>query len=335
MRSGKWYFIQTVLLSAAIAGFAGMGCNKGSDFGDNEQVIRTPYSLYFVDVDGIVYNSNDGQAFRIKKSGDGVPARAVLTAGSNLLMAKRNLHLSADGGLQFNPVNSLLDQIDTAFKWPTLMINGFDNKVFIATKTGIQESLDSGRTWGPSPGGGSVVHSFARVNTGGKMYAIDAAGTIYEKQRPTDNWQAVAPTGAVYPGGIYHLTNFRDALIAGDATGANGVWFSNNNGGSWAQYTGLPTNQEIRSMLSPSGQGLLVGLDSAGIYRLVNDNFIPSNNGLAPFTTVYGMVAKQDIYKNEVIRQYVYIATSTGLYRSEDLGQNWALMHRGNIRAIY
>ncbi len=327
MRSGKWYFLHFVLLSAAIAGFAGSGCKKEDGTQDNTKVIQTPYSLYFADKLGGLYNTNDGQAYKIIFPYDGVPARSLLTSGNNILWAKYNLHLSADNGLNFNPVNR---RVDTLAHWQSLMANGF-NMVLLATLDGIAESDDNGESW-PRITGPRVL-SLARLNNG-FMYAVDASGALYEKQRSPDPFGPVS-VNTPFPGGTYHLANFNNALIAGDATGANGVWYSNNNAVDWAQYTGLPTNQEIRSMHSPLGQGLLVGLDSAGIYRLVGTNFQPSNNGLKPFTTVYGITSKQDIYKNEVIRQYVYIATSTGLYRSEDLGQNWAMMRTGDYRTIY
>ena len=75
--------------------------------------------------------------------------------------------------------------------------------------------------------------------------------------------------------------------------------------------------------------------DSQGIFRLVGNSFVPSNNGLVPFTTVYGIVGKQDTYKNNVVRQFVYIATNKGIFRSEDLGQNWTLVRPGDFRTLY
>jgi hypothetical protein len=340
MRSGKRFFLQTVLLSAAIAGFAGSGCKKDSDIGgDNGRVVRTPYSLYFSDRLGGMYNTNNGEAYKIVFPKDGVAARSMLTSGNNLLWAKVNLHLSADNGRNFNPVNF---RIEPTAQWQSLMINAH-SKVFLASADGIQESDDNGLTWKPSVSDPTsnivdpVVISFARLNSG-NLFAVDGSGNIFRKTGPApaapQSWKQVSVTTG-YPAGKYQIANFNDALVAGDVTGANGVWFSNNEGVDWTKYDGLPNNQEVRSMYAPNGQGMLVGLDSLGIYRLVGTTFQPSNNGLTPFTTVYGITYKQDTYKNEVIKQYVYIATSTGLYRSEDLGQNWALMRSGEYRTIY
>jgi len=340
MRSGKRFFLQTVLLSAAIAGFIGSGCKKESDIGgDNGRVVRTPYSLYFSDRLGGLFNTNDGQAYKIIFPRDGVSSRSLLPSGSNLLWAKVNLHLSADNGRNFNPVNF---RVEPAAQWQSLMINAH-NKVFLASADGILESDDNGLTWKPSvsdPASGifnPVVVSFARLS-GGNLFAVDARGNVFRKSGPAptppQSWKQVS-VNTSFPTGLYQIANFNDALVAGSASGADGVWFSNNEGADWTQYSGLPNNQEVRSIYSPNGQGLLVGLDSLGIFRLVGTSFVPSNNGLTPFTTVYGISYKQDTYKNEVIKQYVYIATSTGLYRSEDLGQNWALMRSGEYRAIY
>lgn len=338
MRSGKWNSLHTVLLSAVIAGIAASGCKKGSDLEeDNNKVIRTPYSVYFSNMNGALYNTNDGQAYKQVFGIDGYPGRALISLGSNLLWAKENLHLSKDGGYKFNPVNRDLHPKAT---WQSLIINA-GKSAFLATRSGIQESKDSGDVWEAGTHGNPLdVISFARLSSG-VLYASDLFGGIWELKdlNPTTQWTSIG-AATPYPAGVYHLTNFNNSLIAGDTSGANGVWYSANGGVDWAQYSGLPLNQEIRSMHSPLGQGLLVGLDSAGIYRLVNDVFEPSNSGLKPFTTVYGIASKQDIYKNEVIRQYVYIATSTGLYRSEDLGKNWALMmggqnKNGQFRLVY
>jgi hypothetical protein len=72
-----------------------------------------------------------------------------------------------------------------------------------------------------------------------------------------------------------------------------------------------------------------------GIYRLQGGVFVPSNNGLESRTSVFAITAKDDIFKNEATKRYVYIATDKGIYRSEDLGQNWALVKEGDYRAIY
>jgi hypothetical protein len=135
----------------------------------------------------------------------------------------------------------------------------------------------------------------------------------------------------------WYLSHSNNTLLAADYTGAQGVYYSDDGGVTWKAYSGLPTSQEELSCASPLDQVVLAGTDSMGIYRLdpTTGSFVASNNGLKPFTSVYGITGKQDTYKNGVIKRYVYITTNFGLFRSEDMGRNWVLMKTGDMRAIW
>ncbi len=56
---------------------------------------------------------------------------------------------------------------------------------------------------------------------------------------------------------------------------------------------------------------------------------------MEPNPSVRGIVAKENIYKNNISRQYIYISTNYGIYRSEDGGETWALVFPGNFTIIY
>ena len=340
MRSGKWYFLYIIMLSVTIGGLFGSGCRKENGIVNNN-VIRTPYSLYFSDKLGAMYNTNDGKAYKVIFPTDGYTARAVTTSGPNIIWVKNNLHLSADNGLNFNPKNF---NVSPLANWQSLILDVPDQgRLYLASKTGVngvEFSPDNGITWQTDPAtvwgsiSGASVQSFAQLRNGW-LYAIDNTGTrIFERKSLTAQWTEVTQVTAL-PAGTYYLSHFNNALIAADVTGVGGLFYSNNGGVDWATYAGLPNSQEIFSVGAPLDQVLLCGTDSAGIYRLVGDKFQPSNNGLEPFTKVYGIVGKQETYKNNVIRQFVYIATSKGLFRSEDLGQNWTLVRPGDIRVLY
>jgi hypothetical protein len=268
---------------------------------------------------------------------DGFPTRALATSGPNILMIKKNLHLSTNNGKNFNPRNLLVSpQANGQGMMLDVPSHGL---IYLASakpgSNGLQVSDDHGLVWDDDNWDVSAnVTSFTQRNDG-KMYAIDNSGPrIFEKLDSIDSWTEVSMVTPL-PSGNYFLTHFNNVLIAAETSGA-GVYHSDNAGVDWVAYAGLPTNQEVFSAAGPHGQTLLVGTDSAGIYRLNAANvFVPANNGLEPFTTVYGIVGKQDIYKNEIIKQYIYIATSKGLFRSEDLGQNWTLARPGDIRVIY
>lgn len=81
----KLFRCSTLLLTAGISLFS---CSKKSDNVNNSQVIATPYSLYFTDSSGVLYNSNDGRSSKIVFTSDGRPSRALIAMGGNLMWIK-------------------------------------------------------------------------------------------------------------------------------------------------------------------------------------------------------------------------------------------------------
>src|SRR5690606_27121412 len=103
-------------------------------------------------------------------------------------------------------------------------------------------------------------------------------------------------------------------------------------------FTGLPADARILSMVSAFDQSLLVGTDKYGVYRVVpklSNKFEPSNEGLYGGILVKGLTAKSNVYKNGAVKQYIFASTNKGIFRSEDLGQNWVQVFERNCTAIY
>ena len=347
MRSGKLYSLHTILLTVVTGSLIGTACRKENGIVNNN-VIRTPYGVYFSDRLGAMYNTNDGKTFRVIFPTDGYNARAITTSGTNILWIKNNLHVSADNGLNFNPARKnagLITPAPTA-NWQSMILDvPSHGSVYMAasnvgsTANGVAVSQDNGVSWQddvPFADGvtGLSMQSFTQLKNG-ELYAMDNNGPqLFVKKLQTDAFKQVTMV-VPPPAGRYYLSHFNNALIAVDQTGAGGIYYSNDGGLNWTTYAGTYNNQEVFSVVAPLDQVLLAGTDSAGILRLVGDSFQPSNNGLQPFTKVYGIVGKQDTYKNDAIRQYIYIATNNGVFRSEDLGQNWTLVRPGDTRVIH
>src|SRR5690606_5567288 len=129
-------------------GYMGAGCKKSEGI-DNNNVIRTPYSLYFSDVNGALHNTNDGSRFKFVFQGDGYVPRAVATSGTNILWIKRNLHLSTNNGSNFNPSNyNVPDQV----RGSSILLDAPDHgRVYMISTSaggnGIEYSEDNGILW--------------------------------------------------------------------------------------------------------------------------------------------------------------------------------------------
>jgi len=135
---------------------------------------------------------------------------------------------------------------------------------------------------------------------------------------------------------LFTIGHYNNTLVAIDYSGLQGAWYSNDTGKTWAQYSGLP-NRPLLSVASPFNQVLLVGTDSAGIYRLDGNTntFVAANSGLTSNMVVKGITGKNNLYVNGNSQSYIYIATNQGIYRSVDNGSNWIHMFNGDFVAIY
>lgn len=78
------------------------GCKRTTGI-DNGNVLQTPFSLYYSDTAGAVFNTNDGRNSNgVVFPPDGKSCRALTVSGYNILIAKNNLYYSNNNGKNFN-----------------------------------------------------------------------------------------------------------------------------------------------------------------------------------------------------------------------------------------
>ncbi len=88
---------------AALSGLALLSsCSKKSNTINNDQVIITPYTMYFSDTTGAIYNTNDGKIAKLVVASDGYPIRSIVTDGKSILVVKPNMYVSMNNGVNFN-----------------------------------------------------------------------------------------------------------------------------------------------------------------------------------------------------------------------------------------
>ncbi len=339
----KSYLLYKMSVIALIA--VGLQSCKKENGIDNDTVVKKPYGLYVGEEDGSLLNTNDGQAYKTIFPPDGFASRALTTSGNNIIWAKANVHLSEDNGKNFNPTyfltNAFYLGIRPYIPWQQIILDvPSHDRVYICSSEGkgIALSIDHGKTWKPDTLwddgiSNTIITSLTQLKNGSLFAHNLSDNSVYKRDNKDDRWTKIETTTALTPG-IYYLSHFNNTLVATDIAGVSGAFFSNDEGRNWTAYTGLP-NRLLYTTATPFDQTLLVGTDSQGVYRLDNGQFVPSNNGLETYTTVYAILGKDDIYKNNATKRYVYMATNKGLYRSEDLGQNWVLVKEGSYVALY
>lgn len=321
----------------ALFAVAFQSCKKENGI-DNDTVIKKPYGMYIGDNLGALYNTNTGDSLKLVFPPDGFSPRSIVTSGMNILWVKYNTHLSEDNGLNFNPTDLTVLK---GLPWQPIMLNVDDqNRVYLVSSdpNGIILSDDHGKHWTSDTMWDAGITDrlvTSLVETKNKtMYAHNfVTNKLYKRISKTSPWTEVAVVTSLPTTGAFYLAHINDALLLTDYTGANGVWHSEDGGLNWAQYNGLPAT-ELMSTDAPFDNVVLVGTDSMGVYRLAGGSFVPAT-GLTQYTSVRAITGKNNIYKNDKEKQYYYLATSTGLYRSEDGGQTWTMTITGNFSAIF
>ena len=325
------------------------GCKRENGI-DNDTVIKKPYSLYIGGIDGALYHTNDGTNYDLTFGPDGYAFRALTTSAHNILFVKRNVHLSEDEGLNFNPTDSSVNphylfldgQLGVPYTpWPSIIKNVPEHgRIYLVSGKGrgIIFSEDNGRTWQIDQNWDQyLTHSgYTSIATvGGKVVAHNyVTDSFYVKDNKDDAWSYVVP-GNMLPGATWFLSTYNDALIATDIRGSEGVYHSSNLGKDWQKYNGLPGGTILFCTAAPFNSSLLVGTQGKGVYRLQGGQFVPSNNGMEENATVYSIVGKDQVFKNNVKRQFIYAATDKGVFRSEDNGINWTEVLEGSFVQVY
>ncbi|HTN46129.1 MAG TPA: hypothetical protein VL098_07240 [Flavipsychrobacter sp.] len=329
------------LVVGAMFSVAFQSCKKENGI-DNEKIIKKPYGLYATDIDGQLLHSTDGEEYDVLLPAESYPARALTYSAAAIYWLKGNLHVSRDNGQNFNPALTL-QPVATPTPWQTSILSAMDqNRVYVTDQRdrGIYLTDDDGKNWfadakwdeGLIAGN---INSLAQLMNGTMFARSETTDSIYRKDNKDDNWSMVVPdaTKTQLPDGQFFLSRYNNELIATDRTGKNGVFHTSDATG-WTAYTGLP-KRALYTTIAPLDEVLLVGTDSFGVYRLQGNQFVPSNNGLTDYSSVYGIAGKEVIYKNNIRKTFIFLATNKGLFRSEDVGNNWVKVNDGSYIGVH
>lgn len=338
------------LFSLAVTAYAAValtGCNKRFNGIDNDDQVQTPYTVYFSDSSGVLYNTNDGDVInKLDFPADGYPSRAFAVTGENhMIWVKANAHYSSNGGRNFNP--TYLKVHPLAYNQSGLLYARNDERVYITSTDyrGVAYNDEHGElnkwnvdnAWDQGITGNVSVTSFAQF-TDGKVFGYDAVNyRLFVKDNKGDDWSEVSMnTSSFQPqNGFVSIAAYKNILVAIDSSATLGSWYSTNGGQDWTQFPGLPANTKLAVAGAPFNEEIFIGTYYNGLYRSQGGTMVPSSEGLDPNTIVRGIKGKIERYKNDSEKRVVYLTTSTGVYRSFDIGRNWVKILEGNFINVY
>lgn len=332
----------------ALMAIASQGCKKENGI-DNNNVIQRPYVLYAADKNGTIYNTNDGVNYKTILPGDGSPLRGLITSKANIIIVKSDrVFLSTNGGKAFNPLKDAIVTVPTNIKWANFIIDvPALNRIYVSNLiagTGqVAYSPENGTYFNADTNWSATDTPFATESftylDNQTLYGFSISGSVYGasklffKSGKDISWKP-RPTNLPDPANFY-LAHIGNTLVATDYDGVKGAYYSDDEGKTFKAYSGLPANKILYATYSAYDK-LLIGTQGMGVYVADGTTFKPSNSGIDANTTVYSIVGKDNLYKNNVSKKFFYIATSTGIYKSEDLAKSWVKVKKdGDYRLVY
>ncbi len=348
--------VYTVICVTLVA-FALQGCQQKRNPGPDDGYVQKPYSLFIVDEQGLVWGTNDGEKFKRWSGSQGAGfVESVYSSGHRLIFrapAGADLHVSepdTSAGVHLN-TNPSYRNLNIAAFGPAIAIQledfndtpkaGPRDRFYVASGSGkpvaySEYNADPDSVWWHEDGQSgltvSTITSFAQLANGLVIAYDDATRKIFTRDNIKNGWTGKNSNGlpAAGQGQTYVINKGNDVLVVivnGDAT-TNGIYESKNFGDDFSKLPEIDGGiYDITGATGAFGKVLIASTKTNGIWRLGGQGEWERTFGLDEGTEVHGVLSKYNKFKSEEVREYIYAATSTGLYRSDDLGQNWVKLN--------
>jgi photosystem II stability/assembly factor-like uncharacterized protein len=254
---------------------------------------------------GNIQSSDNAGSYQLVFGGDGFES-AYLNGNNNQYYFTTNTFLTRGTRTPAGNVNATPPGA-TGF-YPTVAIHPANDQIVYAGYTnGVFRSDDGAATWtnkgnqgsaGGSPAGGLAVSA----NTPDRIYAANST-TLWKSDNKGDIWTTISGT-AGWPGAstatpITDITsrssNGNEIWITfGGYTAGRKVFYSNNSGASWTNFSGSLPNMPVYCIKYTSDGNVYIGTE-IGVYFMgfaMND-WVPFYNGLP-------VVPVADLFINEI-----------------------------------
>jgi photosystem II stability/assembly factor-like uncharacterized protein len=286
-------------------------------------MVTTLHTVYAGSFGMGVFRSDDrGQSWISVNSGLGdLFVLSLATTEDGTIYAgtfRAGVFQSQDRGKSWQAVNEGLKRLEIK----TLLIDG--RTIYAGTGDGVYR-LDRGEhTWVPVTKGldETLVHSLAMA-ADRTLFAGTSGRGVFRYKSNAPAWTRLSHGLVDHEGLVENfirvLTIDRDqALYAGTFDG--GVFRSTDGGQSWRPISRALPNDSIRGIVA-SDQGLFVAT-GRGIFKSANQGrqWVPRNKGLTELS-VQVLVQSGD--------GAFYAGTSSGVFRSDDDGETWAMASIG------
>jgi len=292
---------------------------------------------------GILQTDNNGGSYRREWGGDGFESK-YLNGNNNLCFSVVNTFV---GKIQRTPYNSW-DRTPPGSQgfYPTLAIHptndaviyaGYSNGVFRSDNDGVDwTNKNAAGSEGGSPAGGLAVS----VQQPDRIYAADI-GTVWRSNNKGDNWVTIsnnpgfpALTTSTPITDITTRSNNADEIwiTIGGYSAGNKVYYSNNAGGSWSNFSASFPNVPVYAVKYSSEGDAYIGTD-IGVFFMdyTMYDWVPFSNGLP-------LIPVTDLFINETNGTIKASTFGRGIWQSDlysDCGPFLFLTGTSNGRNFY
>jgi photosystem II stability/assembly factor-like uncharacterized protein len=244
-------------------------------------------------------------------------------AGTGSGTAEGGVFYSTDNGENWQQINNGLNNNSVA----SLIINT-NNDVFAGTNgNGVFRSIDNGNSWEQVFDALHYVETMV-INSNGDIFAGGSDNTmrgfLIRSTNNGNNWQEI-------DSGLNHsMEYFRFQALALNSDGnifagtKNGIYYSKDNGSSWAEINNGLSNLDVNALAINSTGDIFAGTIGGGVFLSTDEgnNWNPINNGL-PFNRIFAFA----INSNGDI--FAAIGVGGGVYCSTNNGDSWQQVNAG------